>query len=37
MPFSQELTLPGITFTIKSKKVEINKEIDPGIFEKPKS
>ena len=37
IPFSQEITLPGFTFTITSKKVEINKEIDPGIFEKPKN
>ena len=37
MPFSQELTLPGLTLTITNKKIEINKEIDPGIFEKPKS
>jgi hypothetical protein len=37
IPFSQEVTLPGLTFTIRSKSVEINKEIDPGIFEKPKS
>ena len=37
IPFSQEVTIPGITFIIKSKKVEINKEIDPVIFEKPKN
>ena len=37
MPFLQEITLPGLTLTITNKKVEINKEIDPDIFEKPKS
>lgn len=37
MPFTQELTLPGLTLTITDKKIEINKEIDPGIFEKPKN
>ena len=38
VPMSQELTLPqGITLTINDKKVEVNKEIDPAIFEKPKS
>jgi hypothetical protein len=35
MPFSQEITLPGLTLTITSKKVEINKEIDAGVFDKP--
>jgi len=35
--FSQEISFPGLTFTITSKKIEINKEIDAGIFEKPKS
>ena len=34
-PFSQELTLPGLTITITTKKVEINKEIDQNIFDKP--
>jgi hypothetical protein len=37
MPFSQEITLPGLSLTIDNKKIEINKEIDPTIFEKPKS
>ena len=37
MPFLQEITLPGLTLTITNKKVEINKEIDKGVFEKPKS
>jgi hypothetical protein len=35
--FSQEITFPGLTFTITSRKIEINKEIDPDIFEKPKN
>lgn len=34
----QELILPqGLTLNITNKKVEINKDIDPGIFEMPKS
>ena len=37
MPFSQELTLPGLTLTITNKKIEVNKEIDADVFEKPKS
>lgn len=32
-PGSTEMTLPGFTLVIKSKKIEINKEIDPKIFE----
>ncbi|MEP7144454.1 MAG: hypothetical protein ABI707_16330 [Ferruginibacter sp.] len=36
MPFTQELSYPGLALTITCKKVEFNKEIDPGIFEKPK-
>jgi outer membrane lipoprotein-sorting protein len=37
MPFSTELTLPGLTATINNRKIEINKEIDPAIFEMPKN
>jgi hypothetical protein len=38
VPFAQELTLPqGITLSMKDKKVEVNKDIDPAVFEKPKS
>ena len=37
IPFSQELTLPqGFTINITTSKVEVNKEIDPKIFEIPK-
>jgi hypothetical protein len=37
-PMAQEITLPqGFTLTIKHKKIEVNKEIDPKIFEMPKS
>ena len=34
----QQITLPqGITLNITNKKVEVNKEIDPKVFEMPKS
>jgi hypothetical protein len=37
VPFTQELVLPlGVSTTISDKKVEINKTIDPAIFEMPK-
>ena len=37
IPYSQELTLPqGFTINITTSKVEVNKEIDPKIFEIPK-
>jgi hypothetical protein len=37
IPYTHELTLPqGITLTINTNKVEVNKEIDPKIFEMPK-
>jgi hypothetical protein len=32
-PGTTEMTLPGFTLNIKLKKIEINKEIDPKIFE----
>jgi hypothetical protein len=36
-PYTHELTLPqGITITINTNKIEVNKEIDPKIFEMPK-
>lgn len=35
MPFTQEVSYPGLTITIKTAKVEINKEIDPAIFVMP--
>jgi hypothetical protein len=37
MPYSQELTLPGFSLTITHKTIEINKDIDPAVFQKPKS
>ena|SRR5579864_8892372 len=37
MPFSVELDIPGLTLTFTNKKIEINKEIDPAIFDTPKS
>ena len=37
-PMGQQITLPqGITLNITHKKVEVNKEIDPKVFEMPKS
>jgi len=38
MAMSQQITLPqGFTLNITHKKIEINKDIDPKIFEMPKS
>lgn len=37
MPYSQQIVLPQITLNITNKKIEVNKDIDPVIFEKPKS
>jgi len=37
MPYSQQVVLPQITLSITNKKIEVNKDIDPAIFEKPKS
>ena len=37
VPYTHELTLPqGISLTITANKIEVNKEIDPKIFEMPK-
>ena len=36
MAFAQERVLPQVTLEITTKKVDINKEIDPKIFEMPK-
>jgi hypothetical protein len=36
MPFTREVSYPGLTVTTEVKKVEINNEIDPAIFEMPK-
>lgn len=37
MPYSQQVVLPQITLNITNNKIDVNKEIDPAIFEKPKS
>jgi hypothetical protein len=37
MPFSSELDLPGLTINYANKKIEVNKEMDPAIFEMPKN
>ena len=37
-PMGQQITLPqGISLNITHKKVEVNKDIDPKVFEMPKS
>lgn len=36
MPFQQSRELPQITLNITNKKIDINKEIDPSIFDMPK-
>ncbi len=35
-PYSQQLTLPQVTLNITHSKVEVNKPIDPSIFDMPK-
>ncbi|MEO8762838.1 MAG: hypothetical protein ABI416_01065 [Ginsengibacter sp.] len=35
MPFAQEISFPGLSLTITSKKIDVNNEIDPAIFNKP--
>jgi hypothetical protein len=37
LPYSQQVILPQITLNISNKKIEVNKDMDPAIFEKPKS
>jgi|HubBroStandDraft_6_1064221.scaffolds.fasta_scaffold139208_2 hypothetical protein len=37
MPYSSEFDLPGLTIGFTNKKIEVNKEIDPAIFEMPKN
>jgi hypothetical protein len=36
MPWGQEIVLPQITIQMVSKKIEVNKAIDPTIFDMPK-
>ena len=35
MPFKQELNMSGLVITTTHNKIEINKEIDPSVFEMP--
>jgi len=35
--YSQQVVLPQVSLNITNKKVEVNKDIDPAIFEMPKS
>ena len=37
LSYSQQITLPQITLNLTQKKVELNKTIDPAIFEMPKN
>jgi hypothetical protein len=37
MPYASELDFPGLTITFTDKKIEVNKDIDPAIFEMPKN
>ena len=37
MPYSVEVSFPGLTINLTSKKIQVNKPIDPQIFEMPKS
>jgi outer membrane lipoprotein-sorting protein len=37
MPYSSNFSLPGLTVDIVTKKIEVNKPIDPAIFEMPKN
>lgn len=37
MPYASELDLPGLTIGYTNKKIEVNKDIDPAIFDMPKN
>jgi outer membrane lipoprotein-sorting protein len=37
MPYASVLDFPGLTIAFTNKKIEINKDIDPAIFEMPKN
>ena len=37
MPYATELTIPGVTINFAVKKIEINKALDAGVFDMPKS
>jgi hypothetical protein len=37
MPYSSNFSLPGLSVAITSKKIEVNKFIDPVIFDMPKN
>lgn len=36
MPYAQQIVLPQITISMTTKKIEINKPVDPAIFDMPK-
>ncbi len=37
MPYSSSLELPGLSLAYSNKKIEVNKDIDPTIFDMPKN
>jgi hypothetical protein len=37
MPYSSDLELPGLSIAFTNKKIEVNKDIDPTIFDMPKN
>ncbi len=37
MPYASELEIPGLSIAYANKKIEVNKDIDPAIFDMPKN